>query len=239
LKINTIIICWVWILLKNLSVIQAAPEEDLIKNLPRLDSPAVTFRQYGGYLDTQSPRRLYYWFMESQGNPEKDPVMIWITGGPGCSGLGALLNYQGLWEMYRSESDGHQGAVRLKWKEMESSWNKGSSLLYIDQPAGTGFSYSLDGNITTNDGQIAKDNRLAIENFFWQKFPEYRSNDIYIFGESSGATFAIDTVMHILERGFLKLSGLGLSSPTIVEDIGVLKFWLVYQRYYGILGEPL
>lgn len=39
-------------------------------------------------------------------------------------------------------------------RENPYSWNKFASVVYIEAPAGVGYSYSTDGNITTDDDQV-------------------------------------------------------------------------------------
>uniref|UniRef100_A0A8R1HTT3 Carboxypeptidase n=1 Tax=Caenorhabditis japonica TaxID=281687 RepID=A0A8R1HTT3_CAEJA len=69
----------------------------LISSLP--GAPATNFKQYSGYYNVGSNGKknhmLHYWFVESQSNPATDPVLVWLTGGPGCSGLSALLTEWG------------------------------------------------------------------------------------------------------------------------------------------------
>ena len=31
--------------------------------------------------------QFFYYFVESQGNPEEDPLIFYLTGGPGCSAV--------------------------------------------------------------------------------------------------------------------------------------------------------
>lgn len=41
-------------------------------------------RAFTGYIDIQA-RHLFFYFFESRSDPDKDDVIFWTNGGPGCS----------------------------------------------------------------------------------------------------------------------------------------------------------
>ena len=52
------------------------------------------FDRYVG-VGEQDDLQLFYYFVESERNPVDDPVLIWITGGPGCAALRPFFNQLG------------------------------------------------------------------------------------------------------------------------------------------------
>ncbi|VDK84398.1 unnamed protein product [Cylicostephanus goldi] len=56
------------------------------------------------------------------------------------------------------------------------------------ESTGVGFSVRLDGIWNYTDAEVAQDNYAALKIWF-QKFPEFLSNDFYVAGESYGGTY--------------------------------------------------
>ncbi|TKR58553.1 hypothetical protein L596_029982 [Steinernema carpocapsae] len=147
-----------------------------IKKLPGLDFNP-TFRHYSGFFQVSPTHFLHYWFVESQSDPATDPLLFWFNGGPGCSSLDGLLNEMG---PYVVNKDGKT------LRKNDYAWNHLANVIYIEAPAGVGFSYATDGNTTTNDFQTAQENYEAVKAFF-KEFSEFRNHSTFIMGEATEA----------------------------------------------------
>ncbi|KAJ1411096.1 Peptidase S10, serine carboxypeptidase [Sesbania bispinosa] len=114
--------------------VEGYPNEDLVVKLP--GQPKVGFKQYAGYVDVdvKHGRSLFYYFVEAEEEPEKKPLTLWLNGGPGCSSIGGGA-FTELGPFY-PKGDGR--GLRRNSK----SWNKASNLLFVESPAGVGWSYS-------------------------------------------------------------------------------------------------
>ena len=67
----------------------------------------------------------------------------------------------------------------------EQSWNKEANVLYIESPVQVGYSYFVtEGDFNYTDEGVARENLLAILQFFLIKFPERQVNDLWLSGES-------------------------------------------------------
>jgi len=137
---------------------------DLITDVPGLNFKP-TFKQYSGYLNATDGKNIFYWLVESQNNPSTDPIVLWLQGGPGCSGLGGFMTELGPFHL-------NPGSRSLY--ENVFTWNKFTNLLFIEAPSGVGFSFSNPKNDTTNDDLTAHYNFEALRDFFYTKFPEYQ-----------------------------------------------------------------
>ncbi|CAH9080464.1 unnamed protein product [Cuscuta epithymum] len=158
-------------------------EADKIVSLPG-QPLGVEFDQYSGYVtvDPKAGRSLFYYFAESHRNSSAKPLVLWLAGGPGCSsfGYGSFLQLG----PFKVHSDGKTLYMNYY------SWNKVANVLFLESPAGVGFSYSnttSDYN-TTGDKRTAEDTYTFLVNWF-ERFPQYKNRDFYLTGVSYGGRF--------------------------------------------------
>lgn len=58
------------------------------------------FRYIG--VDEAEDTQLFYYFVKSQSNPQVDPLILWMTGGPGCTSLTGFLYEIGKFHLFIS-----------------------------------------------------------------------------------------------------------------------------------------
>ena len=133
---------------------------------------------YSGYLNVRpTAKQLHYVFIESLSIPKNDPIVIWFNGGPGCSSLLGLFQENGPYVI-----DDGENII----KPNPFPWNRDANLLYIESPAGVGFSFSTDeqdSDFIHTDMTQSQDTFAALQNFY-EAFPLYKSNDLWVSGES-------------------------------------------------------
>ncbi|KAE8813221.1 Serine carboxypeptidase-like 45 [Hordeum vulgare] len=184
--------------------------EDKITVLP--GQPPVSFAQYSGYVEVDAVRKrsLFYYFAEAELDPATKPLVLWLNGGPGCSsvGVGAF-----------SEN----GPFRPSGNALvsnEYSWNKEANMLYLESPAGVGFSYSTDPSFYggVGDSMTARDNLRFLEGWF-AKFPQYKGRDLYVAGESYAGHYVPQLAQRMVEfndkEKLFNLKGIALGNPVL------------------------
>ncbi|XP_057852771.1 serine carboxypeptidase II-2 isoform X2 [Cryptomeria japonica] len=195
--------CVVGLLLLHTTISISAEEDlywkneqikDRIKELPGQPSN-VNFAQYSGYVtvDRKAGRALFYWLIEATDDAQSKPLVLWLNGGPGCSSVA----YGEAEELgpFHINSDGK--TVFLN----PYSWNKLANILFLDSPAGVGFSYTN----TSSDIKESGDRRTAEDSFIFltnwlEKFPQYKNRDFYITGESYGGHYVPQLAQVIYRR---------------------------------------
>ncbi|CAM2706302.1 unnamed protein product [Rotaria socialis] len=155
---------------------------DQARNLSRVNlQPDYSYPSYSGYLTVNKTLQsnLFFWFFPAQSGNASAPVVVWLQGGPGASSLFGLFAEQGP-IMVDKEKKLHPSAT---------TWNMKYHLLYIDQPVGTGYSFtkSEDGYVT-NEDEVARDLYAMLTQFF-QIYYEYAASPFYVTGESYGGKY--------------------------------------------------
>ena len=140
--------------------------------------------QYSGYFKIGNTKKNYFfWFFESRNKPDSDPLVMWLTGGPGCSSELALFAENG-----PCTTDG------TNTKTNPYSWNTNANLLYVDQPSGTGFSYGGENDHNERD---VSNNLYVFLTEFLRKYPKYLKLKFFLFGESYAGHYVPATAHRI------------------------------------------
>lgn len=170
----------------------AKPQADRVTEVPHMGN-FTDFEMYSGYLNIPGKqRKLHYVFVESQNDPTNDPLVLWFNGGPGCSSMLAFAQEHGPYVM----PDGEE-----KFYKNENSWNLEANVLYIESPAGVGYSYFWGREKDHfNDTTSSEDNYAALVAFY-EKFPEYKANELFISGESYAGIYVPYLAWQVIEHG--------------------------------------
>lgn len=136
-------------------------------------------KQYTGWLDV-GRKHFFFWYFESQNIPDNDPLLLWLTGGPGGSSMLGMLQ-----ELGPCLINGHGNGTTHNYY----GWSKNANLLFVDQPAGVGFSYlDEDEPLPDNSFTAAADLHLFLQTFVSKVFPKLLDRPFYISGESYGVS---------------------------------------------------
>ena len=76
------------------------------------------------------------------------------------------------------------------------SFNQAANILFIEQPAGVGFSYPLNGK--SNDAEAANDTDTALRAFV-DMHPELKGRPFFVMGESYGGHYVPNTAKAVQE----------------------------------------
>ncbi|KAF4647301.1 hypothetical protein FOL47_004799, partial [Perkinsus chesapeaki] len=102
-----------------------------IRGLKKLDLCDPNVEQDSGYINLKAGDRLFYWLFEAREDADNKPLTVYMYGGPGTSSLYGLFFQNGPCSL---NADG-SGSVPRKYPLTGLS-----NVVWVDQPAGTGFS---------------------------------------------------------------------------------------------------
>lgn len=151
--------------------------------------PFLGIESYSGYftVDGEHNSNSFFWFIPATETDYRDsPVLLWLQGGPGAASIYATFMEIGPFEMVDDKT------IKLR----NSSWTTSHSVLFIDNPVGTGFSFT-DGGWCSSEKQIGEHLYTALVQFF-KLFSELQNNDFFVTGESYAGKYvpAVSYTIH-------------------------------------------
>ncbi|CCM04962.1 uncharacterized protein FIBRA_07159 [Fibroporia radiculosa] len=155
-------------------------------------------------------RQLFFWFFPPGPQGSLDDLIFWTNGGPGCSSLEGLLQEHGPFSWSWGQA---------KPTPNEQSWTNLSSILYVEQPVGTGFSQGVP-NIK-NEDELAEQLVGFLQQFF-NVFSELNGKNLYLTGESYAGTYIPYIANYLYDNPNLldlPLKGFWISDPSISWDV--------------------
>ncbi|KAF8528838.1 KEX1 protein [Hysterangium stoloniferum] len=179
-----------------------------VPRLPGLhEDPINPLHIYAGHIPSDPKARtapatavtahLFFLLVKARRTTDRERIIFWFNGGPGCSSFdGAMI------EMGPFRVDGKGGLLRI-----EGSWEEYATVVFIDQPAGTGLSYTSTDEFVHELSDSAEQVVEFLRNFY-NIFPEYKTVDTYLSGESYAGQFIpyianaiLESDLHISLRG--------------------------------------
>uniref|UniRef100_A0AAY4AVN6 Carboxypeptidase n=1 Tax=Denticeps clupeoides TaxID=299321 RepID=A0AAY4AVN6_9TELE len=197
--------------------------------MTKLFSMAGPAKESWGYVDVRQGAHMFWWLYYSEAaNSSEVPLVMWLQGGPGGSSCG-FGNFEEI------------GPLDRNLKPRETTWVKAASVLFVDNPVGTGFSYTdTEDSLTKDVAMVAADMMVLLKHFFSNK-TEFQTVPFYIFSESYGgkmaAAISLELIKAIGARQIkCKFAGVALGDSWISPLDSVLT-WGPYLYSTSLLDD--
>ncbi|KAK1406671.1 hypothetical protein QVD17_42181 [Tagetes erecta] len=160
---------------------RAASSTARVEYLPGFQGP-LPFYLETGYVGVGENEdvQIFYYFIKSESNPDTDPLMIWISGGPGCSSITGMLYEIGPIKFEAVNYNGNIPSLVLT----PYSWTKMASIIFLDIPVGSGFSYARTTRASHSNEIQLSNHAYEFMRKWLKSHPEFISNPFYVGGDS-------------------------------------------------------
>ncbi|XP_047165985.1 serine carboxypeptidase-like 51 [Vigna umbellata] len=167
-----------------------------------------------GYVEIRPKAHLFWWLYRTPyrvDNPSKPwPIILWLQGGPGASGVG-LGNF------------GEIGPFDGNLKPRNFTWLRKADLLFVDNPVGTGYSYVEDSDLYAKTDQEATADLTTLLAELFNNDAKLQKSPLFIVAESYGGKFAVALALSAfkaIQQGTLKatLGGVALGDTWISPE---------------------
>jgi len=197
---------------RGLAADATSPDEHLVKQLPGLADDAFPTRQWAGLLtvDEAIEGKYFYWFVEAASDAANKPLLIWLNGGPGCSSMDGFFLEHGPFKVLDD----------MSLSVHPYSWHHVANVVYVDQPVGTGFSFTGRRQYCDDDDCINKHMYSFLQAFaklhkdlVLPTGTEIKTKPIFFSGESQAGHYIPSMVDYIMQQNPKA------ASPEVVLDV--------------------
>jgi len=152
--------------------------------------------------------------------------VLWLQGGPGATSMFGLFMENGPFIITANKT--------LKMRKY--SWSMAHNLIYIDNPVGTGYSFTEnDKGYARNETHVGRDVHTALVQFFLL-FPELQNNDFFVTGESYAGKY-VPAVSHAIKDYNIKAeTKINLKGLAIGNGLCDPENQLLYSDYLYQIG---
>ncbi|XP_064958652.1 serine carboxypeptidase-like 17 isoform X1 [Musa acuminata AAA Group] len=212
----------------------------VVPRLPGFRGP-LPFHLETGYVevDEVNGTEFFYYFIESEGNPSEDPLLLWLTGGPRCSAFCGLVFEVGPLKFVSAKYNGSLPSLVYR----PYSWTKVSNMIFLDSPVGSGFSFSKHVESYYDAGDISWSQHVYTFLIKWLvDHPKFLSNPLYIAGDSYAGKIVPIVAQEVLngieaeKRPLLNLQGYVIGNPVTGEKID-LNARVPFAHGMGIISD--
>ncbi|XP_066355305.1 serine carboxypeptidase-like 19 isoform X3 [Miscanthus floridulus] len=218
----------------------AAATSTVVTHLPGFDGPLPFYLETGYVgIEKETGAELFYYFVESERSPRTDPLLLWLTGGPRCSVLSALAFQIGPLKFVVEPYDGT--LPRLVYNPY--SWTQMASILFLDSPVGSGFSYAHDPK-AYEVGDISSSRQvLTFLRKWFDDHPKYLLDRPFYIGGDSYAGKVVPLIAHYISEGIeemqqplIKLKGCIVGNPVTGDKIDS-NSRVTFSHSFGIISD--
>ncbi|BBN15042.1 vitellogenic carboxypeptidase-like protein [Marchantia polymorpha subsp. ruderalis] len=189
-----------------------------------------------GYLtiDEAKGTKMFYVYYEALSPPGKlseTPIVLWLQGGPGCSGLLGNFFELGPWVI---------GADQ-QFHPNPGSWNRIFGLLFLDNPVGTGFSIApTEQDVPLNIEDVGEDLYTALTAFYTEN-PSFQTRTLYATGESYAGKYVPALGYYYLqqqekETPVFQLGGLAIGNG-LTHPVAQIPAYAPAAYYMGLIDD--
>ncbi|GMK54848.1 hypothetical protein CspeluHIS016_0114340 [Cutaneotrichosporon spelunceum] len=180
----------------------------------------------GGEGPTGKDALIFFMMAKARRSAGKQRVIFWFNGGPGCSSFDGSLMEVG---PFRTVPASQTESGKTELKLVEGGWEEYATMVFIDQPPGTGFSY-IPTNGYLHELDEASAHMVHFMTNFYKVFPELAGQETYLAGESFAGQYIpyfADALLKTTKLPKLNLKGIAIGNGWIDP----LRQYPAYQEF--------